>query len=305
MIVSASRRTDIPAFYSEWLENRLIEEYVLVRNPFNPHHVSRVSLRPADMECIVFWTKNPKPMLPRLKTIDLLSVPYYFLFTVTAYGEPLERNIPSLEETIDTFRRLSRITGPQKTIWRYDPVIFTNEKDAPYHRERFEYLCSRLENFTKRCIVSFLDMYKKCRKNLEELDIRTPSVENMVYIAGDFRMIADKYGISVQSCAEEADLSSSGVENGKCIDNELISEITGLRVSIGKDPNQRKRCRCAKSVDIGSYDTCTGGCLYCYANSDPETAQRNYASHDPKSPLLYGNTQPSDRIVEREMNTLF
>jgi len=305
MIVSASRRTDIPAFYSEWLESRLKEEYVLVRNPFNPHHVSSVSLRPSDLECIVFWTKNPKSMLPRLKTVDLLSVPYYFLFTVTAYGEPLERNIPSLEETIDTFRRLSRIIGSVRTIWRYDPVIFTNETDAPYHRERFENLCIRLENFTDRCIVSFLDMYKKCRKNLKELDISTPSVEKMVDIVGYFRMIADKHGISVQSCAEEADLSPSGVKNGKCIDDELISEITGLRVSIGKDPNQRKRCLCAESVDIGSYDTCTGGCQYCYANSNPETAQKNYASHDPKSPLLCGDIQPSDRIVEREMNTLF
>ena len=305
MIVSASRRTDIPAFYSEWLESRLKEEYVLVRNPFNPRLVSRVSLRPSDLEFIVFWTKNPKSMLPRLKTVDLLSVPYYFLFTVTAYGEPLERNIPSLEETIDTFRRLSRIIGSVRTIWRYDPVIFTNETDAPYHRERFEHLCSRLENFTKRCIISFLDMYKKCRENLKELDIHTPSVEKMVDIAGDFRMIADKHGISVQSCAEEVDLSPSGVENGKCIDDELISELTGLRVSIGKDPNQRKRCQCAKSIDIGSYDTCTGGCLYCYANSDPETAQKNHAFHDPKSPLLYGDIQPSDRIVEREMNTLF
>jgi len=305
MIVSASRRTDIPAFYSEWLENRLTEEYVLVRNPFNPRLVSRISLRPPDLEFIVFWTKNPKPILPRLKTVDMLSVPYYFLFTVTAYGKPLERNIPSLEETIDTFRCLSRTIGPQRTIWRYDPIIFTRETDSLYHRERFGYLCSRLENFTKRCIVSFLDMYKKCRKNLKALDIRTPSVENMVDIAGDFRTIADRHGISVQSCAEETDLSQSGVENGKCIDDRLISDITGHTVSIRKDPNQRKRCRCAESIDIGSYDTCTGGCVYCYANSNPEVAQKNHASHDPKSPLLYGDIGPADRIVEREMNTLF
>ena len=278
---------------------------MLVRNPFNPCLVSSVSLRPPDLEFIVFWTKNPKPMLPRLKTVDRLSVPYYFLFTVTAYGEPLERNIPPLEETIDTFRRLSRRTGPRRTILRYDPIIFSDHLDIAYHVMRFERLCTAFKGKTERCVISFLDMYKKCERNLGGLGIRLPGIQEMVDLAGHLYRIAGKYGIAVQSCAEGTDFSETGVKNGKCIDDRLISEITGLRVSIGKDPNQRKGCRCVKSVDIGSYDTCTGGCLYCYANSNPETAQKNYAAHDPNSPLLYGDIQASDRVVEREMNTLF
>lgn len=305
MIVSASRRTDIPALYSEWFLNRLKEGYALVRNPFNFHLVSRVSLRAGDAEFIVFWTKNPKPMLPGFELLERFEIPYYFLYTVTLYGKPLERNLPAEEEVLDTFRRLSEGIGVQRTVWRYDPVIITDEYDAGFHERRFEYISRSLENRTTRCIVSFIDMYRKCERNLKDFSIHSISNETKIDIMGNFNRIADRHGIAVQSCAEETDLSSSGVQNGKCIDDELISEIIGESIAVSKDLSQRKHCRCVKSIDIGSYNTCTNGCLYCYANSDLDIAAKNYQAHNPTSPLIYGTVEESDRIVDRAMSSIF
>jgi hypothetical protein len=305
MIISASRRTDIPALYSDWFLARMKEGYALVRNPFNFHLVSRVSLKAGDAEFIVLWTKNPKPMLSGLELLERFEIPYYFLYTVTLYGELLERNLPAEEEVLDTFRRLSERIGARRTVWRYDPVIISDEYDAAYHERRFESICRSLENRTARCIVSFIDMYKKCERNLKDFSIHSISNETKIDIMGNFNRIADRHGIAVQLCAEEAVLSSSGVQNGKCIDDELISEIIGKRIAVRKDPSQRKDCRCVKSIDIGSYDTCTNGCLYCYANSDLDIAVKNKKAHDPTSPLIYGTVEESDRIVDREMNSIF
>jgi hypothetical protein len=301
MIVSASRRTDIPSFYTEWLIRRLNEGYVLVRNPVNSRFVSRISLLPDAAEFIVFWTKNPAPMISGLDRIDRFSIPYYFLFTVTPYDTRLERNLPDKDHILETFRMLSERIGKRRTIWRYDPVVLSDDIDETYHRIRFERICAKLENRTGRCIISFLDLYRKCRRNLQGLGIREPGIEEKIDLARDLVKIAAKYGIVVQSCAEDAELSAAGVKNGKCIDDGLISEIIGKTVSACKDRTQRKRCGCVESVDIGAYDTCTNGCLYCYANSNPASARRNRAAHDPASGLIFGEISPADRIVEREM----
>ncbi len=304
MIVSVSRRTDIPALYTEWLLHRLEEGYVLVRNPVNPRLISRVPLLPDAAEFIVFWTKNPAPMLSSLDRIDRFSIPYYFLFTVTPYGKEIERNLPGKQAIIESFLRLSERTGRRKTIWRYDPIIFSESFDEGYHKTRFEGLCAVFEGKTERCIISYLDMYKKCEQNLKGLGIRQPGVQETIDLAGAIGKIASKYGIGVQSCAEKADFSAAGVKKGKCIDDTLISELVGKKVQAPKDKTQRTQCGCVESVDIGTYDTCTGGCLYCYANRNPEAARGNRAAHDPASPLLFGNIGEKDRIVDREMRSV-
>lgn len=152
MIISASRRTDIPAFYAPWFLNRLGEGHVLVPNPFNPRSVSRVSLRPDAVDCIVFWTKNPAPMLPRLG--ELNGFKYYFQFTLNPYGKDIERNLPSIEERIETFRKLSEMIGKERVVWRYDPILINETYDTRFHREAFARLARKLSNHTERCMGS-------------------------------------------------------------------------------------------------------------------------------------------------------
>ncbi len=301
MIVSASRRSDIPAFYSEWFLNRLKEGYVLVRNPMNPAAVSRVNLKPGSIECIVFWTKNPEMMLGKLDRLK--PYPYYFLFTITPYGRNLEKNLPPKENIIKTFITLAGKIGKEKVTWRYDPILLTDRIDRDYHYEHFEYLARQLAAYTDRCIISFLDMYQKCKRNLAGFNIILPGESEMREIAGNLNIIAEKYNIIMETCAEDIDLSGVGIRPGKCVDNRLINRITGKNLEIPRDKHQRKTCRCVESVDIGAYNTCGHHCLYCYANSNREAVIRNAARHDPQSPLLFGHLTPRDKIRDREVKT--
>ena len=156
MILSVSRRTDIPAFYSEWFFNRIKEGFVYVRNPLNIHLVSRISLDPKLIDCIVFWSKNPKPMLKRLD--ELKDYMYYFQFTINPYNEYLENRVPKKQQIIDTFHKLSSAIGPQRTIWRYDPILLTNDIDINYHVTYFEEIAKRLYGYTNTCVISFVDL---------------------------------------------------------------------------------------------------------------------------------------------------
>lgn len=297
MIISASRRTDIPAFYSEWFLNRLEEGYALVRNPMNYNQVSRVMLTPSKVDCIVFWTKNPANMLDRLWRLS--EYKYYFLITITGYGHTIERSVPSRDAIVESFKALSERIGSEKTIWRYDPIILTDTIDTEYHRRNFHVLASQLSGYTEKCIISFVDVYKKCRRNMEGLNIVPFDGDKMTEVAKKLSKIAAAYDISMETCCEAVDLTSVGIQHGKCIDAGLISRITGRNVKIQKDKNQRDLCGCAASIDIGAYNTCTHGCLYCYANYSDKTVQRNVLNHQPKSPLLVGTIKPEDRITER------
>jgi hypothetical protein len=162
MIISASRRTDIPAYYSEWFINRLKEKYVLVRNPLNAQQIGRVSLSPDAVDCIVFWTKNPGPMLDRLG--KLKDYNYYFQFTLTPYGKGVEANLPSKSALTDTFKRLSDIIGREKVVWRYDPIIISNKYDIGYHEKYFDIIANGIKDHTEKCTISFLDFYNKISK---------------------------------------------------------------------------------------------------------------------------------------------
>ena len=297
MIISASRRTDIPAFYSEWFLNRLEQGFVLVRNPMNPQMVSKVNLNPDLIDCIVFWTKNPRPLMKHLHR--LRDYHYYFLFTVTPYGRDLERNLPPKEEIIDTFIELSETIGKERVIWRYDPILLNDTVDEAYHRRFFESTAERLQGRTERCIISFIDMYKKCERNLKGFNIEELNSGEMIRMVEILHPPAKRYGIEMVTCAEEIDLSALGVDHGKCIDGELISRICGHPLDVKKDGHQRKTCGCVESIDIGAYNTCNHICLYCYANSDPRRVEQNMALHNPDSPLLLGELSGDEKVTER------
>lgn len=300
--MSVSRRTDIPAFYSEWFFNRLKEGFVYVRNPMNIHQVSKITLKPEVVDCIVFWSKNPRPMLGRLD--ELKDYMYYYQLTINPYDKTLEAGVPKKEGIIDTFKALSERLGKKRVIWRYDPILLTARMDTDYHLKYFEEIAKRLEGYAETCVISFVDLYKKTQKNLQETQAREPSREEMVKLAARLSETAGRYGMGIQTCAEEIALESVGVKHGKCIDDALIDELLGEKLVVGKDRTQRKECGCVQSIDIGEYNTCAHGCKYCYANFKDGMVTRNREAHDPLSPLLVGHLGEADKVTERKCAAL-
>lgn len=303
MIISASRRTDIPSYYSEWMINRLKDKYVLVRNPMNIHQVSKIDLSPNVVDAIVFWTKNPASMLAHLE--ELKDYTYYFQVTLSAYGPDVERNLPSKNKIIiPAFQQLSKEIGKEKVIWRYDPIFFSEQYSMEYHCKYFEALASKLEYYTEKCTVSFMDMYRNTERNVKTLGIVKDTYEMQIELLQRFVKIAKSHGLYIDTCAEIGDFHNIGVEHAHCIDRERIERIGGFKLDVDKDTNQRAECGCVASIDIGAYNTCKNGCLYCYANYSANTAERNFVLHNPKSPLLFGEIDGTDVIKERKVRSL-
>jgi hypothetical protein len=298
MIISASRRTDIPAFYSSWFLRRLEEGYALVRNPVNTRLVYRVPISAGTTRCIVLWTKNPDPLVDRLGELEDYGIPFYFLFTLTGYGPELERNLPDKRGILRTFRTLAARLGPERVVWRYDPILFTPEYSLSVHLRLFTELAGELAGSTRRCVMSFLTMYNKCRRNLASFELVDLPGRQKAALAGEMKSVAAERGIELASCASD-ELVAAGVPAGKCVDDLLISRISGQEFRGRKDRSQRASCRCVESADIGAYDTCVHNCLYCYANSNYRTALERRRLHDPKSPLLYGGLGAEDELLER------
>ena len=298
MIISASRRTDIPAFYADWFFNRLKEGFVHVRNPFNPGKISEISLLPKDVEGIVFWTKDVSPMIERLHLLE--SIPYYFQFTLNPYGTDIERSVASKDKNIiPSFRRLADIIGSERVLWRYDPIIITDKYSVDYHIEYFEKLARRLAGHTKICTFSFLDIYHNTLKHMAGIDPKLITNDILHIIAASFSEIAKFYGIELRTCAEEIDLESYGISHARCIDDRIFTSITDERYCFRKDSNQRKECGCMESVDIGAYDTCMHACSYCYATHSLAKPAVNHSLHDPHSTLLTGEITQGDTVVKR------
>ena len=303
MILSVSRRTDIPAFYSEWFMNRIREGFAAVRNPMNYHQVSRVSLAPNVIDCIVFWTKNGEPLLPYLDEIAE-RYPFYFQYTLNAYRTDVEPGLPPLEKRIGTLRAVSEKIGKNRVIWRYDPVLMTDQYTVEWHAERFAYIADQLKEHVCECVFSFIDLYDKVRNNVKGLNIQACSPEEIEHIASAFSRIAKEHGIRLRTCAEAVDLEKYGIEHGCCVDGRLISEITGWNLAAQKDPNQRQECGCLESIDIGQYNTCRHGCKYCYANFNAQSVLTLFQRHDPRSPFLIGHSEPDDKVTERKMKSM-
>lgn len=303
MIISASHRTDIPAFYSEWFFHRLKEGFVLVPNPFNPKMISRVALNPEVVDCIVFWTKNPLPMLNRPDC--LAGYNYYFQFTLNPYEKEIENNLPVIAKRIDIFKRLSDKIGKEKVIWRYDPIL-TNEKyTVNYHREKFAEIASGLKDHTERCMLGFIDHYGHIRNAVRQFNIKPLLREDIETMAVSFKKTTDQYPIRLDTCTVKVDLSHLGIQSGECIDKKLVERLAGYPISAKKDKNQRDICRCIESIDIGTYESCLNGCIYCYAiKGNYNTARFNSQKHDKNSPMLIGNAGEEDIIKERPMRSL-
>lgn len=296
MIISASRRTDIPALYPEWFVNRLRAGEVLVPNPYNRKKVSRIRLTPDTVDCIAFWTKNPEPILPFLKEIDCMEYEYYFQMTITDYEEEMEENLPSTAESMATFLLMSEQLGKERMDWRFDPILLTKKYTIPYHLEQFEMMCDWLHGATTRCILSFVDSYK----NSPYLELEG---EEMQELAEGLSKIAGKYRLPLYTCAEKIDLSGYGIAHCACIDKEKIHRLIGYKLDLKKDAGQRRECGCAESIDIGMYDTCINGCKYCYATGSLESARKKHQQHDPASPLLIGHLKGDEVIADREVKS--
>jgi len=301
MIISASRRTDIPAFYSEWFVNRIKEGYLIVRNPMNYRQLSRIILSPDVVDCIVFWTKNPTPMIPKLD--ELKDYQYYFQFTLTGYGKDIERNLPDKKKVlIPAFQELSKKIGAHRVIWRYDPILINDRYTEEYHISAFKQIAEALNGYTEKCVFSFVDRYRKVDSALNKLGVIDPTDEDMKRIAIKLRDIAFANGMSIATCSEKIDLDSLSIQHNACIDRVLVERLSGGKVKETKqnvkDSGQRLECGCMASKEVGTHDTCGNGCVYCYANTSAETVRKNMSRYDPKSPILCDSIGPDDEVKD-------
>ena len=297
MILSVSRRTDIPALYAKWFIKRLKEKFVLVRNPFNSNQIYHIPITPENVDCIVFWTKNSKPFHKYLDIVSSMGYNYYFHFTITPYAKEIEDGLPDKKVIVKTFQELGSKIGRKKIILRYDPVLLSPKYTIDYHIKAFEKLCHNIGSYTEQIIISFLDIYNKISKNMINTNIYKPETEDIYKIAAGFSKVINQYShITLKTCAEDINLQEFNIKNAKCIDDKLIEEITGfkLKKNIPKD-NSRDYCTCIKCVDIGQYNTCIHNCAYCYAGNKNVI---DYTSHNPNSPLLIGNiNEKADKIT--------
>lgn len=303
MILSVSRRTDIPNYYADWFIARIKEGFLYVRNPMNAHQISRIDLSPELVDCIVFWTKNPANMMEKLEYLQ--QYVYYFQFTLTGYGKDVEPNLPNKrKELIPTFKRLSEKIGKERVVWRYDPIMISKKYTMDYHLKAFEEIAGNLADFTEKAVISFVDFYTKTRRNTRGLEIRQITDEESVELAGKMAQIAVKYHLTIESCAERINLQKVGIRQGSCIDKNLIERLSGCNLIGEKDKNQRKECGCLESVEVGAYNTCLNGCKYCYANYNDDKVQYNVRQYNRDSALLCGEIAPGDRVTDRKVKSL-
>ncbi len=303
MILSVSRRTDIPSYYSDWFYERLKEGFVYTCNPMNPKQISRLELSPETVDCIVFWTKNPEPMLERLGELE--PYPYYFQFTLTSYGSDIEANVPHKREImIPVFQKLSSQIGSKRVIWRYDPILFTKRYTPEYHIKAFRQMAEALRGYTEKCVISFVDAYTKNVRKLQDLGVYELPKEELEAFAKELCEIARENGMQMASCAEQIDLEHCGITHNACIDKALIEEIIGCKLKGTKDKNQRGECNCMESIDIGTYHTCANGCVYCYANHSEAQVKQNCAQYEVYSPILCGKIGAEDKVAVRKVVSL-
>lgn len=295
MIICASRRTDVPAFHSEWFMNRLRAGYVLVRNPVCREVVHRIDLGRGNVDGIIFITKDPGPMIPHLEEIVSMGHKCMFQITLNPYGRDMEPGVRFKADVAESFRAISRIMGKERVTWRYDPVIFNDTHGIDYHRRKFEMLCRELEGFTTQCTFSFVDIYGKLGKHTSSGTIReVTDTEKDAFgmMAGE---VAPRYGIRPNHCCPDRDLSRFGIDRRGCIDAETM-RMLGIPYEEIQTP-LRRGCSCVKNIDIGTYDTCMHDCIYCYANKSTP-GRRHSTVYDPRGEMLGDSLSDADRVVE-------
>lgn len=295
-ILSVSRRTDIPKFYSEWFFNAIKRGDCIIQNPKYPTQLYNVNLKPDVIDCIVFWTKDPSPMINRLD--ELNDYNYYFQYTINNYSKIYEPNVTSLENSIETFKILSNKIGNKNVIWRYDPIFISNNISIQHHIESFEYICRELENYTNRCVISFIDLYGFVVNRVSKLGIKALNQIQIHDILREFNIISKKYNISVETCAEEfKSFDYDNIKRGSCIDKKLIETNFDIKLNVNKDSSQRELCGCIEAIDIGIYDTCLHGCVYCYA-----TNSNIKLNHNPESRMLLGEYN-GEKLLTRKVTS--
>ena len=295
MILNVSGRTDIVAFYTEWFMNRYKEGYLDVRNPFNKKLVSRIYF--SDVDLIMFCTKNPIPIIDKIKEINK---PILFHITLTPYNKDIEPNVIDKTKIIEGIKKLSKIIGIDNIYVRYDPIIINDKYNIDYHIKAFSKLCSLLNGYVKRIIISFLDEYKNVKENRNILKYKTLTDNDYKLIGKNFSKIASNNGMTVQTCFEDRNLVEYGLIKGECLSHELAYKLTGKSYKSWTARKERK-CNCVQMVDIGVYNSCKHFCKYCYANYNEKEVINNYKNHNPNSSLLIGELENDDIIKVRRI----
>lgn len=295
MIPNIGCHTDIPAYYSEWFYNRVREGYVLARNPYCPEQVLKYRLDPAVVDALCFCTKKPQPMLLRLSELSAFR-PFWFV-TVTPYGKEIEPFVPDKARVLESVRQLSALVGARGVGWRYDPVFITEKYSLEYHLSSFEKMASALSGYVNTCVVSFIDLYEKTKRNFPQA--RAVSMDEQKQLIQAFAAIGQKYRIPIRTCCENASLAQYGADVSGCMTCEVLEKALDCRLNVPRSKKSpRTACDCLLGADIGMYNTCPHGCVYCYANYDRRTVERNLRQHDPASPLLTGHLRAGGSIVE-------
>ena len=301
MIIQTGMRKDIPAFYSKWFLNRIKEGYVCVRNPYHPQQVTKYSLSPEVVDLIAFCTKNPLPMLPFLD--ELKPYGQYWFVTITPYGRDIEPNVPDKETVMEGFKELSDAVGIDSMGWRYDPILVDDKHSVEWHITEFEKMVENLCGYTKSCVISFIDIYKKVERNFR--GAREVSKKDRITLGKEFIKIAGKFGMTIRPCAEGDELTLYGADCSGCMTVNTFETALHVHLDVPKrKTNQRNgQCACLLGVDIGAYDTCGHLCKYCYANSNTELVKENMKKHNPMSPFLLGESMPGDVIHEAKQES--
>ena len=308
-IISVSRRTDIPAFYGQWFMRRIREGFAGVVAPYGGKRYL-VSLAPQDVDCLVFWSKDFTPFVPHLDTLDRLGYRFYFNYTLTALPAVLETNVDKAA-ALKTLKYLSERYSPRHINWRFDPIVLSSITGEDFYLDAFERLAAQLSGRVERCYFSFVTDYEKVKRNLLPLltdkgvSLLQPHPQEKIALADRLAVIADRYGIRMYSCCGDL-LVSPRIHKARCIDGGIIEQLFFPQGFQSKEKPTRKECGCTESIDIGTYDTCPHGCLYCYANADKATARRAFENHDPDSAFLgFSKAQSDAWVAELRQETLW
>jgi len=304
-IISASRRTDIPAYYGDWFMRRLEEGFAGYVNPYGGQKYI-VPLRPEDVVCLVFWSKNFTPFMDKLPLIEEMGYRFYFNYTTTGLPDIFENKIVKKETAIEALKVLGTAYSPAHINWRYDPIIISDITDYEFHIKNFESLASELEGSVERCIISFVMLYGKVRRNFAKfqreqgIKITYPDINFRLKLANELADIAEEHGIKISSCCGDYMLGEK-IGKAHCIDRKYMQELSPNEFKYREKPT-RKECGCIESVDIGTYDTCPHGCVYCYANMNKQAAEVRFKCHDKDSVFLGFTRERSDICVEEVIN---
>ncbi len=302
MIISASYKTDIPAFYGEWFINRLRAGYCKTVNPYN-QHVSVVNLNAEQVDGFVFWTKNLSPFFKHLAEVKERGFSFIVQYCINNYDRTIEPSVVDYLKSIENMKRIADIYGKRIGIWRYDPILFSSLTPINFHRRNFEKLAKALSGTTDEVIVSFAQIYKKTLKNMNE-DAREyeffwedPSDEDKYNFTAELHQIAKAYGLQLSMCSQKQFLVP-GVKGAKCIDAKRLAEVSGKTIFVEQKGN-RPDCECFLAKDIGEYNTCPHGCLYCYAVQNRKMAKYRYKQHDQESEFLFVPKGHSDKKISK------